>query len=245
MDFGYMEDDLRRVRAGIEEAAAAFGRDAGEVVLLAAVKSGTPEELDYLHRVLGVNVFGENRVQQFLSHYEALNSPDLHWHFIGSLQKNKVKYIIDKVDMIQSLDSVGLAAEIERQAVRVGRVMDVLIEINCGREAAKGGVMPEEAEALALALRDFPHIKLRGFMTMAPKCENSEKYTEYFRETYNLVLDIWVKKLHNIREELVLSMGMSQSYREAVACGSTMVRVGRSLFAGRPETGENGNPPTP
>jgi uncharacterized pyridoxal phosphate-containing UPF0001 family protein len=111
--------------------------------------------------------------------------------------------------------------------------MDVLVEINSGEEESKGGVMPADVEDLCLALTDFPHIRLRGFMTMAPKCENSAQYREYFEETSRRVLDIWRKKLHNIIEDPLLSMGMSDSFEAAIACGSTMVRVGRGLFVGR------------
>jgi uncharacterized pyridoxal phosphate-containing UPF0001 family protein len=111
--------------------------------------------------------------------------------------------------------------------------MDVLVEINSGAEESKGGILLDEAEDFCLALREFPHIRLRGFMTMAPKCENSAQYCEYFEETSRRVLDIWRKKLHNIIEPPVLSMGMSDSFPAAIACGSTMVRIGRGLFVGR------------
>ncbi len=234
MDMTYLDRNVTGIKEKMTSAAREAGRDPGEIGLLAAVKSGEIEEIRYLHRALDVCDMGENRVQQFLEHYEALKEEKgIRWHFIGSLQTNKVKYIIDKVCMIHSLDSLRLAAEIEKQAAKRGLVMDVLVEINSGEEAAKGGVLPHEAEAFCLALADFPHIRLRGFMTMAPKCENLSQYREYFEETSHLVLDIWQKKLHNIIEGPVLSMGMSDSFEAAIACGSTMVRVGRGLFAGR------------
>lgn len=230
----YLDENVAGIKSRMSDAAKRAGRDPQGITLLAAVKSGEVEEIRYLHRQLGIADLGENRVQQFLEHYEALRDEEgIRWHFIGSLQTNKVKYIIDKVCMIHSLDSLRLAAEIEKQAARAGLVMDVLVEINSGQEAAKGGVMPAEAESFCLALSEFPHIRLRGFMTMAPKCENSVKYCEYFTETSQLVLDIWQKKLHNIIEAPILSMGMSDSFEAAIACGSTMVRVGRGLFAGR------------
>ena len=230
----YLDKNVSRLREDMANAARAAGRDPSNITLLAAVKSGELDEIRYLHRELGIRDLGENRVQQFLAHYEALREEsEIRWHFIGSLQTNKVKYIIDKVCMIHSLDSLRLAAEIEKQAAKIGRVMDVLVEINSGEEESKGGVMPADAEAFCLALSDYPHIRLRGFMTMAPKCENSAQYCEYFEETSRRVLDIWQKKLHNIIEGPILSMGMSDSFREAIACGSTMVRVGRGLFVGR------------
>ena len=230
----YLERNVTEIRERMASAARASGRAPEEVTLLAAVKSGEIEEIRTLHRSLGIHDLGENRVQQFLEHYEALRDEEgIRWHFIGSLQTNKVKYLIDKVCMIHSLDSLRLAEEIEKQAAKRGIVMDVLVEINSGEEASKGGVMPSDVEDFCLVLADFKHIRLRGFMTMAPKCENSAQYREYFEETSRRVLDIWQKKLHNIIERPVLSMGMSDSFEAAIACGSTMVRVGRGLFIGR------------
>jgi pyridoxal phosphate enzyme (YggS family) len=131
--------------------------------------------------------------------------------------------------MIHSVDSEKLAAEINRQAAKFGRVIDVLVEINSGREESKTGVLPEEAEALCIKIRDYPNIHLCGFMTMAPKCENDDDRSKYFRETSQLIIDIWEKKLHNI-ERPVISMGMSESFETAVRNGSTCVRIGRALF---------------
>ena len=230
----YLDKNVSRLREDMANAARAAGRDPSDITLLAAVKSGELDEIRYLHRELGIRDLGENRVQQFLAHYEALREEsEIRWHFIGSLQTNKVKYIIDKVCMIHSLDSLRLAAEIEKQAAKIGRVMDVLVEINSGEEESKGGVMPADAEAFCLALSDYPHIRLRGFMTMAPKCENSAQYCEYFEETSRRVLDIWQKKLHNIIEGPILSMGMSDSYIHAAQCGSDIVRMGSALFGER------------
>ena len=230
----YLDQNVTQIRQKMADAAREAGRDPDEITLLAAVKSGEIEEIRYLHRSLGICDLGENRVQQFLEHYEALKDESgIRWHFIGSLQTNKVKYLIDKVCMIHSLDSLRLAAEIERQAAKRDLVMDVLVEINSGEEESKGGVMPDEVEDFCRELTAFPHIRLRGFMTMAPKCENSAQYREYFQETSRRVLDIWQKNPHNIIEAPLLSMGMSDSYEAAIACGSTMVRVGRGLFVGR------------
>ena len=198
-------------------------------MLLAAVKYATVEEIDYLHRRVGICNIGENRVQQLLEHYEKIDHEGLNIHFIGTLQTNKVKYIIDKVCMIHSLDSVKLAAEIDKQAKKHGLVMDVLVEINSGAEESKSGILPEDAAAFCEELAAFSGICLRGFMTMAPKCEKKEDYLKYFGQTYEQVLDIWTKKLHNIGRP-ILSMGMSESFEEAIACGSDIVRIGRSLF---------------
>ena len=194
-----------------------------------AIKSAEIDEVEYLVKKYPISAVGENRVQQFLERYERLKELSVPIHFIGSLQTNKVKYIIDKVDMICSLDRVDLAREIDKQARKKGLVMDVLVEINSGREDSKGGVMPENLEAFLDEISQFEGIKVRGFMTMGKKCEKNSEYLKYFCETYQLVLDIWQKKLHNI-DIPILSMGMSDSYAEAIMAGSTMVRVGRKMF---------------
>ena len=230
MSFEYLNRNTESIRRDIAEAEVLAGREQGSVMMLAAVKYAETEEIDHLCRVLGVTDIGENRVQQLLSHYETLPERDkINWHFIGTLQTNKVKYIIDKVCMIHSLDSERLAAEIDRQAKKIGKVMDVLVEINSGEEENKSGLAPRDVESFCLSLGKYENLRLRGFMTMAPKCEKNEEYLKYFQQTYAEVLDIWTKKLHNI-DKPIISMGMSQSFREAIACGSDIVRIGRSLF---------------
>ena len=227
----YLDKNVSCLREDMANAARAAGRDPSEITLLAAVKSGELDEIRYLHRELGIRDLGENRVQQFLAHYEALREErEIRWHFIGSLQTNKVKYIIDKVCMIHSLDSLRLAAEIEKQMAKLGKTMDVLVEINSGGEENKSGIAPEDAAEFCAALKDFPHVKLCGFMTMAPKCEKNEDYRKFFQETFQLGLDIWEKTLHNIGRPL-FSMGMSGNFEIAIEEGADMVRVGRALFA--------------
>ena len=228
MEFDYIERNVNETLSRIEAASRKAGRE-DTPMLLAAVKYATDEELDYLCNRLGVRKVGENRVQQMLSHIENVDCSNVEFHFIGTLQTNKVKYIIDKVKMIHSLDTLKLAAEIDKQAKKHGIVMDVLVEINSGEEESKSGVLPSEAEAFCMALREFSGIRHCGFMTMAPKCDKKEDYLKYFEQTYAQVLDIWTKKLHNISRPII-SMGMSDSFEEAIACGSDIVRVGRSLF---------------
>ena len=227
MAYSYVDENLAAIRARIDAARARSG--GREVTLLAAVKYTDTEHINYLHS-LGVNDIGENRVQQLLEHWEALDRENLRVHFIGTLQKNKVKYIIDKVSMIHSLDSLSLAQEIEKQAAKHGIVMDVLGEINSGMEENKSGILPDEAAAFCKALGQFSHLNLRGFMTMAPKCEKNEEYRKYFCKTSQLCLDIWQKTLHNI-DRPILSMGMSDSFEIAIEEGADIVRVGRALFA--------------
>ncbi|MBO7296755.1 MAG: YggS family pyridoxal phosphate-dependent enzyme [Clostridia bacterium] len=224
-----LKTNVEAVQRGIREAAERAGRDPAEITLLAATKYASAEQINALP-ALGVHDIGENRVQALLEKWEALDKENLRVHFIGSLQKNKVKYIADKVCMIHSLDSVELAREIDKQCKKHGKVMDVLVEINCACEQSKGGVAPEHAEALCQALAELEHVRLRGFMTMAPKCPEKTQYYKYFSETFALCLDIWTKKLHNIDMPMIMSMGMSNSYDVGIACGSTLVRVGSSLF---------------
>ena len=228
MDHGYISENLSAVLENIDAVKQRCGitRD---ILLVAAVKYADAEQIRYLCSVAGVKDLGENRVQQLLEHYEAVGESDVRWHFIGTLQTNKVKYIADKVCMIHSVDSVKLAREIDKQAKKHGRVIDVLVEINSGEEQNKSGVLPDDCEALCLEISTLENVNLRGFMTMAPKCEKKEDYIKYFSQTYAKSLDIWTKKLHNISRPII-SMGMSESYDAAIECGADIVRIGRSLF---------------
>ena len=229
MDFSYLDRNVAAIRERIAKASREAGRAADEVMLLAAVKYAQSEEIDHLIKHCGVRNIGENRVQQLLEHCEKIDTSDVNIHFIGTLQTNKVKYIIDKVTMIHSLDSEKLAAEIDKQAKKHGIVMDVLVEINSGEEESKSGLMPHEVEEFCMSLTGFSNIRLRGFMTMAPRCDKKEDYLKYFKQTYAQVLDIWTKKLHNISKPII-SMGMSESFEAAIESGSDIVRIGRSLF---------------
>lgn len=235
-EFRYLEDNLSAVRASIRAAEERAGRAPGETLLLAAIKSAEVDEIRYLTRTLGVKDVGENRVQQLLSRYDDVKGDGVRIHFIGSLQKNKVKYIIDKVSMIHSVDSVSLAEEIDRRARAAGVTMDVLVEINSGREENKGGILPEDAPAFCEAIDRFTHIRLVGLMTMAPNCPDPEAYHGYFAATRTLAERIFRENLHR-NEPPVLSMGMSQSFVPATEEGATVVRVGRQLFR-KPEGAE-------
>ncbi len=229
MDFSYIDENAKRIRERLERAAAAARRDPAEITLLAAVKYATPEEIDYLCSKTGITHIGENRVQQLLDHLAGFDRGDAKLHFIGTLQSNKVKYIVDKVDMIESVDSLRLAAEIDRQAKKHGIKVDILCEINSGREENKSGVLPEDAPEFCERLSEFSSLELRGFMTMAPICEKKDDYRKYFSQTCELSLDIFAKKLHNIKRPII-SMGMTGSFEEAILEGATVVRVGRGFF---------------
>lgn len=230
MELSHIDRNVAEVRRRIAQAAEASGRDTEDITLMAAVKYVDIDRINYLITHCGVRDIGENRVQQLTERWDKLERDDVRVHFIGSLQTNKVKYIVDKVCMIHSVDSLRLAQEIQKQCEKRDIIMDVLVEINSGREENKTGVLPEEAAALCLEIAKMPNLRLRGFMTMAPKCQNDAEYEKYFNETYNLIIDIWKKKLYNI-ERPIISMGMSGSFEAAVRCGSTCVRVGSLLFA--------------
>ncbi len=202
-----------------------------ECRILAAVKYAAPGEIEALLDA-GVRDVGENRVQQLLENAPLYARHDVRVHFIGTLQTNKVKYIADKVDMIHSLDSERLAAEIEKRAAACGRVIDVLVEINVAREEAKTGVLPEQAEALCRTVLALPHLRLCGFMTMGPIFDSEEAYRAYFKQTVTLGNTLWAAL--SLDGKPLYSMGMSQSFTAAVKEGADLVRVGRRLFAGRP-----------
>ena len=227
MSLSYIQKNLTEVRYEIERAEAQAGR-AGKTCMLAAVKYGSAEEIEALLD-LGVTHVGENRVQQLLEHYPAFEAAGARVHFIGSLQTNKVKYIIDKVEMIHSVDSLRLAEEIHKRAKQRGTVMDVLVEINAAREEAKSGVLPEQAEELCRAILALDGLHLCGFMTMGPVMESDAAYRAYFDGVRQLGLDLWQRLA--LAGEPVFSMGMSNSFVPAIGAGADMVRVGRRLFA--------------
>ena len=228
-DFSYIRNNLEAVQTALAAAAARAGRPVPQ--LIAVTKSATDDEVLAL-AACGVTAMAENRVQCFAARRALLQAhgytPAL--HLIGSLQTNKVKALVGCVTMIQSVDSLRLAAEIEKQAARADCRIEVLCEVNSGCEPAKGGVLPDDTLAFCRALRggEYPHLVLRGLMTMAPAAADEEAYRPYFRLTRALLAQCVLAGL--IEGEPVLSMGMSDSYRVAAEEGATMVRVGRSLF---------------
>ena len=230
MDYSYIDENVARVRERISEAAKRSGRDPRDVLLLAAIKSADADEVNHLHSILGINDVGENRVQQLIERYDKLECDNLNIHFIGSLQTNKVKYIIDKVSLIHSLDSLRLCDEIEKQAGKRGLTARVLVEINSGNEENKGGIEPSKVERFCLELQNYKNIELCGFMTMAPRCEQKSLYYPYFEKTKLISDRVWKEALGR-EGDPIISMGMSESFGEAVECGATLIRVGRTLFA--------------
>ena len=197
-----------------------------QVSLLIATKTQPPEDINYLIS-LGASLIGENRVNEVREKYDFLDK-NASLHFIGTLQKNKVKYIYDKVDLIHSLDSYSLAEEINKHCAKISKVMDVLVEVNSGREEAKGGIMPEDVDSFIKSLEGLPYVRVRGLMTMAPRCNTKEEYMKYF----SLTKEIFDRLFKN-DSDAVLSMGMSESYEYAIEAGANMVRVGSAIFGER------------
>lgn len=227
-----IRQNIERVLKGIKEAGAHAPVKA-DVKLLLATKTVNTEDIAYAVNECGVRYIGENRVPELLEKYEELKKLPCSIHFIGTLQKNKVKYICDKVDCIHSVDSLPLALEIDKRCGAIGRVMDVYAEVNIGREESKGGVDPDLLLEFADSLTKLKNIRLSGVMTMAPRCESDAEYEKYFTKTYRLYID-FCKKISFNRDVIPeLSMGMSNSYEAAVRCGSTLVRVGSAVFGER------------
>lgn len=231
-DYSYIGDNLTAVRKALSAAARRSGRAAPRLV--AVTKSATPEEFLALVET-GIGDIAENRVPLFRDRLALLDRVDRHpdFHLIGSLQTNKVKYLIGKTALIQSLDSIRLAAEIDRLSRVHGCITDVLVEVNSGREAAKGGVFPEDIPAFLASLAAYPTVRVCGLMTMGPVSPDPETLRPYFRATRELFLSCRFAV-----EKPVLSMGMSDSYTVAAEEGATMVRVGRALFRKPAETTE-------
>lgn len=227
--FQSLEENLKVVRHRMEEAAVRSGRDPRDITLLAATKT-VPAEVINRGIGLGIGHIGENRVQELLDKYDALLPCDR--QFIGHLQTNKVKYLIGRVSMIQSVDSRHLAKEISRLSAAHGTVTDVLIEVNIGGEESKSGVLPQNLDELLPQVAALPGLRVRGLMAIPPICENREETMRYFSNMYKYFIDIKSKKIDNVTMDY-LSMGMSADYAEAILCGANMVRVGSALFGAR------------
>ena len=203
----------------------------GRARLLLATKTVPAEVINYAV-TCGTNLIGENRVQELLEKYDALDRERMEIHFIGHLQTNKVKYIIDKVSMIHSVDSLPLAREIEKQAAKRDITMRVLVEVNIGNEPGKSGIPLSETESFVESLGDFSHLLVCGLMVIPPKTEVPEENLHFFEKIYQKFIDISQKKEDN-KNWAVLSAGMSGDYLQAVSRGSNLVRVGSGVFGAR------------
>ena len=225
-----LKAQLQEVEKRIQAACDRAGRKREEVTLIAVSKTKPVETLQEAYD-LGVRIFGENKVQELTAKYEALPK-DIHWHMIGHLQTNKVKYIIDKAELIHSVDSLKLAETIEKEAAKHDLIADILVEVNVAEEESKFGMKMEEVIPFVEKVSAFPHVRVRGLMTIAPFVEDPEENRSIFADLHKLYIDI-KKKNHDNDTVSVLSMGMTNDYEVAIEEGATMVRVGTGIFGAR------------
>lgn len=228
-----IRDQLHEVETRIQAACARAGRKREEVTLIAVSKTKPVEVLREAYD-LGVRVFGENKVQELTEKFGALPT-DIHWHMIGHLQTNKVKYIVEKAELIHSVDSFRLAQAIEKEAAKRGLTSDILVEVNVAEEESKFGVRVNEVISFIETLAQFPHLHVRGLMTIAPFVENPEENRPIFKNLHKLSVDIAGKNIDNVNVN-ILSMGMTNDYEVAIEEGATMVRVGTGIFGARDYT---------
>ncbi len=225
-----IENNLKNIRKNIAAACERSGRSPDDVLLLGVTKTIDCDRISELID-LGVSSLGENKVQELMSKIDKL-PPSTDWHLIGSLQTNKVKYIIGKVSLIHSVDSLKLAEEIAKRSIKAGVVTDILIEVNAAGEESKHGFTPEEAAEVTEKLRGLEGIKVKGLMTIAPYDEKPENNRPYFRKMRELFVDIKAKNGDNI-DMVYLSMGMTNDYEIAIEEGANIVRIGTGIFGER------------
>lgn len=225
-----LKDNYERILSEISRSCDNVKLATSKVTLLAVSKTRTIEEIQTLYD-MGVRDFGENQVQELVKKYDALPK-DIRWHMIGHLQRNKVKYIAPFIYCIHSVDSERLALEINKQALKYGRKISILIEINIGNESSKFGLKYDEINSFLPNLASFENIEINGFMTVAPYTVNPKENREYFQKMYELYVDNQKKKRDNVNI-IELSMGMSNDYTIAIEEGATIVRVGTELFGQR------------
>ena len=223
--------NIARIRAQMEQAAAAAGRDPKQIHLCAATKMNDADRVKAAVAA-GVDCCGENRVQELTQKYPLGAYTGKPLHFIGRLQTNKVKYLVGVVDLIQSVDRIELLECIEKIAAKKDVVQNILLEVNVGMEESKSGFTVPQAREIAAKMAEYPHVKLCGLMAIPPVSEKKGDNLRYFDEMRNLFIDIGAKKYDNGSMDC-LSMGMSDDFEDAIAAGSTMIRVGTAIFGAR------------
>lgn len=226
-----LKENYEQVRRNIDKACERVGRSPEDVTLIAVSKTKPLSDIEELLADTNAVDFGENKVQELVDKYESVFRP-VNWHMIGHLQTNKVKYIVDKVCMIHSVDSLNLAKTIEKEAEKHNVIVNILIEVNVAQEETKFGLACDEVFPLIMEIKNMPHIKVKGLMTIAPFVDDPEDNRVYFRKLRDLSLDIQSKSIDNI-DMSVLSMGMTNDYEVAVEEGATLVRVGTGIFGAR------------
>ncbi|HEX2945455.1 MAG TPA: YggS family pyridoxal phosphate-dependent enzyme [Clostridia bacterium] len=225
-----IRDNYEAIRDRVLKAAARAGRDPGEIKIIAVSKTMSADRIKAAYDI-GIADFGENRVQELCDKTDILNI-GCNWHLIGHLQTNKVKYIIDRVSMIHSLDSLELAGEIQKRAQKAGRRVDVLVQVNVAGEESKFGIKPEETLDFIREAGKLENLRIKGLMTIAPMAENPEEIRWVFANLRKLLIDISRENIDNIDMDY-LSMGMSNDFEAAIEEGSNIVRIGTALFGKR------------
>ena len=223
-------ENLKTIRERVDAACERAGRRPEEVALIAVSKTKPLSMLQEAYEA-GARDFGENKVQEILEKYPEMPE-DARFHMIGHLQTNKVKQVVGKAVLIHSVDSLHLAEKIEQEAAKRDLTADILLEVNVAREESKFGLMLEEVIPLLEEVKNLPHVRVRGLMTIAPNVENPEENRKYFKELYQLYVDIKSKNIDNGTMS-VLSMGMTGDFEVAVEEGATMIRVGTGIFGSR------------
>ena len=223
-------ENIKQVEENIIKSCEKVGRDPKEVTLIAVSKT---KPYTAIEEALpsGVLDYGENKVQELTEKYEILPK-DIRWHMIGHLQRNKVKYLVGKVELIHSVDSLRLANQIETEFAKKNEIANILIEVNMANEESKFGITSETTEQLVREISKLEHVRIKGLMTIAPYTDNPETNREYFRNMKKLSIDITEKNIDNVSMD-ILSMGMTNDYEVAIEEGSTMVRVGTGIFGAR------------
>lgn len=225
-----VQENLKQVELNIQEACKKAGRAREEVTLIAVSKTKPVSMLMEAYDA-GIRIYGENKVQELCDKYEQMPS-DIQWHMIGHLQRNKVKYIVDKTALIHSVDSLRLAETIQQEAEKKQVIVPILIEVNAAEEETKFGITTEETISLVEQISRLPNIRIEGLMTIAPFVEDPEENRKYFRALKQLAVDINAKNIDNVHVR-TLSMGMTNDYMVAIEEGATMVRVGTGIFGER------------
>ncbi|MDD7114067.1 MAG: YggS family pyridoxal phosphate-dependent enzyme [Lachnospiraceae bacterium] len=225
-----LKENFANVRAKIDAACKRADRDPSEITLVAVSKMKPLDDIETLLET-GQMEYGENYVQELCDKYEKISRP-VHWHMIGHLQTNKVKYIIDKTVLIHSVDSVHLAKQIEKEAAKRNLTAQILIQVNIAEEETKFGLDTENLLAIITEISKFPHVHIRGLMTSAPYVADPEENRCYFKKLHELFVDIGRKNIDNVTMD-ILSMGMTNDYEVAIEEGATMVRVGTGIFGER------------
>ena len=226
-----IKENVNSIRQQIRQAAFAFGRDPSEILLCAATKMNDAENVR-LAIAAGVDCCGENRVQELVQKLGENAYAGVPVHFIGHLQTNKVRQVIGKVALIQSVDSVRLLDAIDKEAQRQQIVQDILLEVNIGQEESKSGFTTTEILKICEKMTEYPNVRVKGLMAIPPISQFSGENRKFFQEMYNLSVDITAKKYDNVWVD-ILSMGMSDDFTDAIACGSTMIRIGTGIFGPR------------